>query len=61
MNKTATINQIAKEELKLETLESRKSDRLDFPENIAVWNIKKALERAYEAGAKSKDKFLAKG
>lgn len=39
--------------LKLETLETRKSDRLDFKE-IAVWNIKQALEFAYEAGRKHK-------
>jgi len=37
-------------ELGLETLETRSLDRLDFHE-LAVWNIKKALERAYNAGA----------
>ena len=35
--------------LDLETLDTRKSDRLDFHE-LAVWQIKKALEAAYAAG-----------
>jgi hypothetical protein len=38
--------------LRIETLETRKSDRLDFKE-VAVWNVKQALEMAYEAGRKS--------
>ncbi|WP_458789196.1 DUF6900 domain-containing protein [Adonisia turfae] len=43
------INRIAREVLDLETLESRRMDSLDFHEH-AVWSIKDALERAYEAG-----------
>lgn len=35
--------------LGIETLEERKMDSLDFPE-VAVWNIRWALERAYEMG-----------
>ena len=46
------INCIAREVLDLETLESRRMDSLDFHEH-AVWSIKEALERAYEAGRKS--------
>ncbi len=39
--------------LDLETLDTRKSDRLDFQE-LAVWQIKKALEAAYAAGREAK-------
>jgi len=42
-------NDIARETLGLETLETRNSDSLDFHEH-AVWTIKEALQRAYEAG-----------
>jgi hypothetical protein len=45
----AIIDRIAREALGLETLESRRSDSLDFHEH-AVWSIQEALERAYEAG-----------
>ena len=47
-----TLNTIAREALGLETLETRKSDSLDF-HDIAVWCVKDALERAYEAGRAS--------
>ncbi len=47
--KTTTIETIAKEVLHLETLETRNSDSLDFRDQ-AVWNIKTALEQAYDAG-----------
>jgi len=40
---------IAKEILNLETLEPRNSDSLDF-HDIGVWDIRKALEAAYDAG-----------
>jgi len=43
------ITKIAKETLRIETLERRKSDSLDFYDR-AVWNIKAALEEAYKAG-----------
>ena len=46
------INRIAREALGLETLETRRMDSLDFHEH-AVWSIKDALERAYEAGRKA--------
>lgn len=35
-----------------ETLETRKSDSLDFVP-VAVWDMRKALEEAYTAGTKS--------
>ena len=43
------LTQIAQQHLGIETLETRKSDRLDFHE-VAVWNLKVALEAAYRAG-----------
>ncbi len=45
----AAIQKIAREELGLETLETRMSNHLDF-HDLAVWQIKKALLKAYEAG-----------
>lgn len=43
------INRIARESLRLETLETRMSDSLDF-HDLAVWSVKAALEAAYQAG-----------
>lgn len=45
----ATIAAIAREALFIETLETRKSDRLDF-HDVAVWSVREALEKAYAAG-----------
>lgn len=45
----AAIQKIAREELGLETLDARNSDRLDFHEH-SVWQIRAALLKAYEAG-----------
>ena len=53
--KDRILAQIAKDELHLETLETRKSDSLDF-HDCAVWSIKAALEAAYEAGQQSTTK-----
>ena len=50
--KDATINEIAQRILGIDTLETRKSDSLDFHE-VAIWNIKEALEAAFEAGRKA--------
>ncbi len=50
MNKT--IDRIARDILDLETLEERGSDSLDF-HDISVWQLKKALEAAYDAGRKA--------
>ena len=47
-----TLLQIAKEVLFLETLETRKWDTHDFHEH-AVWSIKEALKKAYQAGKES--------
>ncbi len=46
---TKNINQIAKETLGLETLDTRSSDDLDF-HDLSVWKIKAALGQAYNAG-----------
>ncbi len=44
-----TLNQIARDHLAMDTLETRNSDELDFVE-CSVWAIKGALEAAYKAG-----------
>lgn len=43
------IAEIARVHLRIDTLETRRSDRLDF-HDCAVWNIQVALEAAYLAG-----------
>jgi hypothetical protein len=48
----APIERIAREILDLETLETRNMDGLDFHE-LAVWEIRRALEAAYAAGRES--------
>ena len=53
---TETIAAIASKELWVDTLETRRSDSLDFHE-VPVWRLKAALEAAYMAGrAAGKDK-----
>jgi len=55
MNKKAPdqlLQQIALEHLDIETLETRNSDRLDFHE-VSVWDIKSAMQEAFEAGRKA--------
>lgn len=44
-----TLADLAAKHLGLETLETRKSDSLDF-HDLAVWGVKTALEAAYRAG-----------
>jgi len=50
-----TILQIAKKYFRVQTLESRGLDRLDFY-NVSVWCIQSALTDAYKAGRKSAKK-----
>lgn len=52
MTKEDIFTQIAQHHLNIETLETRKSDGLDF-HDVAVWSIKDALEAAFEAGRKA--------
>lgn len=44
-----TLEQVARRRLGMDSLETRRSDRLDFHE-VAVWNIAAALQDAFEAG-----------
>lgn len=46
------IESIARRILKIDTLETRSADELDFHE-LAVWTIQEALDAAYEAGRQS--------
>ncbi|OQA32895.1 MAG: hypothetical protein BWY57_01622 [Betaproteobacteria bacterium ADurb.Bin341] len=46
---TPLLTLIAQKYLDIETLEARKSDRLDFHE-VAVWSLHDALEAAFKAG-----------
>jgi hypothetical protein len=51
-NKIRTVlNDIARTEMGIETLETQRSDRLDFHE-VAVWTVLNALEAAYMQGLK---------
>ena len=52
MTRDQILLAIAKKYLGLETLEQRRSNRLDF-HDLAVWQIKEALEAAFAAGAAS--------
>lgn len=45
----SVLEQIAREELRIETLESRRSDSLDF-HDAAVWTVQSALDRAFDYG-----------
>ncbi|HGL5075209.1 MULTISPECIES: DUF6900 domain-containing protein [Pseudomonadota] len=50
MNQLDTLlTQIAQQHLRIETLETRKSDSLDF-HDLAVWCLRDALEAAFKAG-----------
>ncbi len=49
---TDLLEQLAREHLGLQTLETRNSDSLDFSD-VAVWALKSALEAAYQAGYKA--------
>lgn len=46
------LEQIAQQHLFIDTLETQRSDRLDF-HDVSVWAVKAALEAAYEAGLKA--------
>jgi len=48
----AAVAEIARRHLRLDTLETRHSDGLDFHE-LAVWSIRDALMAAFEAGARA--------
>ena len=46
------LSKIANEVLSIPTLQTRKSDSLDF-HTVAVWAVRTALEAAFQAGARS--------
>lgn len=52
MTTQKTLEQIAQKHLGIETLQTQKSDRLDF-HDLAVWSIEAALKAAFEAGQKA--------
>jgi hypothetical protein len=43
------LTQIANQHLRIDTLETRNSDSLDF-HDLAVWTLRAALQAAYQAG-----------
>ena len=47
----AKLAQIARQHLRIETLETRGSDSLDF-HDVSIWGVKAALEAAYDLGRK---------
>ena len=49
---SATLEQIARHHLGLETLQPRQSDQQDF-HDLAVWSIEAALQAAFEAGKRA--------
>ena len=50
MSKLETLlAQIAQQQLGIETLQTRRSDSLDF-HDVAVWCVRDALEAAFKAG-----------
>ena len=48
----AQLLEIARRQFRIETLETRNRDRLDF-HDVAVWAIRAALEEAFEAGRRA--------
>lgn len=50
MKKDDLLAQIAREQCRIETLETQRSDSLDF-HDVSVWSLKAALEKAFDAGA----------
>ena len=51
--KAELISLIAEKHLRIETLETRNADGLDF-HDVAVWSLKDALDAAFEAGRKAR-------
>lgn len=49
VNKNAAFDAIVKYYANIDTLETRKSDNLDFHE-ISVWNLKSCMDEAYKLG-----------
>jgi len=43
------LEHIARQHLSIETLQTQRSDQLDF-HDVSVWSVKSALQAAFEAG-----------
>lgn len=56
----ALLTRIAQTKLCIETLETQGSDRLDF-HDVAVGNLREALEAAYNAGIEQGRKSIGGG
>lgn len=54
-NQNDLFTAIAREHLRIATLETRNHDRLDFHE-VAVWSVRAALQAAYDAGRATRPK-----
>lgn len=46
------LDQIARQHLRIDVLQPRNSDQLDFKE-VAVWEVRNALQAPFEAGQKA--------
>ena len=53
------LTQIAQQHLRIETLETRNSDSLDF-HDVGVWCVRDALEAAFKAGQQAAKTTQAK-
>jgi len=53
-NLETILERIAREKLRVPTLRTQRSDSLDFHE-VAVWELRAALEAAFEAGKSAKE------
>jgi len=52
VQRDALLLEIAQRQFRIETLETRNWDRLDF-HDVAVWSIRAALAEAFEAGRRA--------
>ena len=53
----ALLTRIAQEHLFIDTLETRKSDSLDF-HDVSAWGVREALNAAYQAGMAAAQKTV---
>jgi hypothetical protein len=56
----SVLKHIAQKYLRIETLDRRNSDSLDF-HDVAVWQLRIALEAAYQAGERSASRGCVRG
>ncbi|MFX3544396.1 DUF6900 domain-containing protein [Ralstonia mannitolilytica] len=54
------LTQIAQRHLRIETLQTRHSDSLDF-HDVGVWCLRDALEAAFNAGLQAAEEVKANG